>query len=420
MLPAAAGGASALHQHQRSWVAELAEVQRVKLRSIADKRMQAMTPKGGDWGMFGAHTVPIGASAVVVTEGEFDAMAVHQATGAHAVSVPNGSRSLPVQLLPWFERFQKVYLWMDEDGPGWEGAQMMARKLGLARCSLVRTSEGMPSAPPDPAVFVSSPSKPQAWARAKDANDALRSGYDLSASILAAAPLPHSEVLQFSDLRAAVVHEVTDRQALSGDPIRVLPGLQSLVKGHRRGELTVLTGPTGAGKTTLLGQLSVDLAAQGVPTLWGSFEVKSTRLLRVLMHQYLGRSLDGASREEVEAAADQFEALPIKFLRYFGPTDVEGVLEAMRYSAYAHDTAHVVLDNLQFMMSGTSKVSRNRMTIACGGLLLLGSARALCFHCCLCVGGFVFVLVPRGLIGSRPKRTPSTSSAPWPRRQTST
>lgn len=355
----------------------LASVSRVKLRSVTDKRHQAMAPRGGGWGLFGAHTVPQDASAVVVTEGEFDAMAVHQATGAFAVSLPNGARSLPVQLLPWFERFQRLYLWMDEDGPGWEGAQMMARKLGTARSFLVRTSDGAPHVPQHLRAQEASTAEPGAGLlpastaggpkTAKDANDALRSGGDLAASLLAAKPLPHTQVVTFRDLRSAVVHEVTDREALSGDPIRVLPSLQALVKGHRRGELTVLTGPTGAGKTTLLSQLSVDLAAQGVPTLWGSFEVKATRLLRAMMHQYAGKSLDGLPRAEVEAAADAFERLPITFMRYFGPTEVDDVIDAMQYATYAHDTAHIVLDNLQFMMSGSSRVSPWRVLRAGGG-----------------------------------------------------
>lgn len=45
-------------------------------------------------------------------------MAVHQATGVPAVSLPNGCRSLPVEVLPLLERFEKIYLWMDDDGPG--------------------------------------------------------------------------------------------------------------------------------------------------------------------------------------------------------------------------------------------------------------------------------------------------------------
>jgi len=36
------------------------------------------------------------------------------------------------------------------------------------------------------------------------------------------------------------------------------------LKGHRRGELTVITGPTGSGKTTFISDYSLDLCMQGV------------------------------------------------------------------------------------------------------------------------------------------------------------
>ena len=40
--------------------------------------------------------------------------------------------------------------------------------------------------------------------------------------------------------------------------------MNSILKGLRRGEVTVFTGPTGAGKTTLLSEMSLDLCMQGV------------------------------------------------------------------------------------------------------------------------------------------------------------
>ena len=194
------------------------------------------------------------------------------------------------------------------------------------------------------------------------------------------------------------------------------------------------TGPTGSGKTTFLSQLSLDFALQGVNTLWGSFEIKNTRLLQHMLVQYAGitgrRDLllrhhanqdaavqahiatDGArQREELArrsqlepgagggaapatagtllpghgggaagggaaaglagvplqlkrqaassgelslesfgAFASEFSDLPLHFLRFYGSTEVEKVLDAMEYAAYAHDVEHVVLDNLQFMM----------------------------------------------------------------------
>ena len=40
--------------------------------------------------------------------------------------------------------------------------------------------------------------------------------------------------------------------------------LTQILKGHRTGELTVLTGSTGCGKTTFLSEYSLDLCLQGV------------------------------------------------------------------------------------------------------------------------------------------------------------
>ena len=40
--------------------------------------------------------------------------------------------------------------------------------------------------------------------------------------------------------------------------------LNGLLKGHRRGELTIITGPTGSGKTTFLSDYALDLCTQGV------------------------------------------------------------------------------------------------------------------------------------------------------------
>jgi twinkle protein len=71
-----------------------------------------------------------------------------------------------------------VYLWMDADGPGQEGAAKFAKKLGERRVAVVR-----------PLRDDLSP--------AKDANEALLAGKDLQAMLDAAAPLPHEDILLF-------------------------------------------------------------------------------------------------------------------------------------------------------------------------------------------------------------------------------
>lgn len=122
------------------------------------------------------HTVPPTAKAVVITEGEFDAMAVYQATGFPAISLPNGAKSMPVQLLPQLERFERLYLWLDGDADGAAGTERLVKKLGVGRCRIVRPR----------------------WAdKAKDANDALRLGLPLKQAILEARPSPHEQILTF-------------------------------------------------------------------------------------------------------------------------------------------------------------------------------------------------------------------------------
>lgn len=120
-----------------------------------------------------------------------------------------------------------------------------------------------------------------------------------------------------------------------------------------------------SGKTTFLGQTSLDLAEQGINVLWGSFEIKNTRLMHKLLQQYMRDVLPvgladkkDISEDEKQqkmmaltALADKFETLPMHFMKFHGGSDVDDVLDAMEYAAYVHDVEHIILDNMQFMIS---------------------------------------------------------------------
>jgi twinkle protein len=79
-------------------------------------------------------------------------------------------------------------------------------------------------------------------------------------------------------------------------------------------------------------QFSLDMAHSGVNTLWGSFEVKNTRLMKKMLQQFAGKPLEAvaaAARDGLEALMDRFEQLPLYFMGFHGGTDVDQVLEAM-------------------------------------------------------------------------------------------
>ena len=91
--------------------------------------------------------------------------------------------------------------------------------------------------------------------------------------------------------------------------------------GFRRGELTIFSGRTGQGKTTFLSEYSVDLCMQNVTTLWGSFEVKNTRLAKMHLQQFSGVNLE-ENINEFDKWADLFTKLPMFYLMFHGANEV--------------------------------------------------------------------------------------------------
>lgn len=93
--------------------------------------------------------------------------------------------------------------------------------------------------------------------------------------------------------------------------------------------------------------MSLDLAEQGINVLWGSFEIKNTRLVHKLLKQFSRQELppntDPNAKIYLESLADRFENLPFYFMKFHGGTDLDDVLDAMEYAVYVNDVEHIVL-----------------------------------------------------------------------------
>uniref|UniRef100_A0A8B9Z7R4 Twinkle mtDNA helicase n=1 Tax=Anas platyrhynchos TaxID=8839 RepID=A0A8B9Z7R4_ANAPL len=286
--------------------------------------------------LFGLPLVGRRDTEVVLTGRELDALALHQATGVPSLALPRGATCLPPALLPYLEQFKRVTLWLGDDLRSWEAAKLFARKLSVKRCSLVRPGDLQP--------------RPL---------EALNRGLNLTKILRAALPAGHKSIVSFRQLREEVFGELANSEQVAGVKWARFPELNKLLKGHRKGELTVFTGPTGSGKTTFISEYALDLCTQGVCTLWGSFEINNIRLAKIMLTQFAARRLED-QLELYDEWADRFEELPLYFMTFHGQQNIKTVLDTMKHAVYMYDITHVVVDNLQFMM-GHEQLSADRL-----------------------------------------------------------
>jgi twinkle protein len=154
---------------------------------------------------------------------------------------------------------------MDADEVGRNSAEKFAHKLGIKRTFIIDSRLNDKDGP-------------------KDANDALRQGLDFKTIFeTCSRNLGDKNILSFSDLKEKVMNRILNYDELSGIQSKYFTFYNRTLKGFRRGELTLVTGGTGSGKTTFLSQLSLDFLSQGVPTLWGSFEIRNEILAQAMI-----------------------------------------------------------------------------------------------------------------------------------------
>ena len=268
----------------------------------------------------------------VLVGSALDAVVLSSQTSSPVICLPDWTR-LPPELLPYLDQFNNITIWLGFDLTGVEAARTFSRKIGDKYCRIVSNEH---------------PNVLQAVQRKLEVREILEQ----------AAVQHHDYITSFETLRHDVFLEFLQRDKMEGVKWKRFDKLNQTLRGFRRGEMTVITGRTGSGKTTFMSEYSLDLCDQGVSTLWGSFEVRNVRLVRMMLKQFSLIDLD-VDLESFDSVSDKFSQLPLYFTTFHGTNSIENVLEAMAHAVYVHDIAHVIIDNIQFMIgSGSGNIDR--------------------------------------------------------------
>jgi twinkle protein len=272
--------------------------------------------------LFGWQAFELGTKAVVITEGQIDAMTWHQ-WGYPALSVPNGTGDTENWIdYEWdnLSFFETIYLSFDMDEVGEKAVMMVAKRLGIHRCKVVKLPH-------------------------KDANDCLQKGCtweDAKKWITESIAFTPQEIKRASDFRDQVHAQIR------GDHGEEEIGLRTRIFGKRfrfrRGEVTLWTGHTSHGKSTLLNQIMAEALMAGERVAIGSFEVKGANTVKKLCHciAFMGEELDIPSADQVI----NWMGEKLWIFDVVGIMKRERLFELMLYAIRRCGVVHFVIDSL--------------------------------------------------------------------------
>lgn len=284
-------------------------------------------------GLFGDHLWSKG-KRIVITEGEIDAMSVSQAMGNKwpVVSLPNGAQSAVKSIqksYDYLDGFEEIVLMFDQDEPGREAAAKVAEILPVGKVKI-------------------------ATLPMKDANECLVAG-KVDAIVQAmwnARPYRPDGIVMAQDLKQVVMSHDNE----SGIPYP-FSALNRITRGIRPSELVVITSGSGMGKTTFVREIAYSLHTAGHKVGLIMLEESNKRTLQGLVGLHLNKNIlvdrTSTSDEEISNAFDHlFGDRDIALYDHFGSTDVDNIINRIRYMARALGCSHIVVDHLSILVSG--------------------------------------------------------------------
>lgn len=305
--------------------------------------------------LWGWWTVTPDTREIIITEGEIDAMSIHQLDpGIPVLSMPSGSSNLD-----WIEndydalnRFEKVYICTDNDDAGNEAAKQIAKRLGLSRCMRV----------PIPGTF-------------KDANEALLKAepddLEIYTWMQAAYSFDPPTLQGISLLRQSAHQKLSKQKEQNGESTFLFPGTSF---NFCNGTSTLLEGYKGHGKSEFLYQSHIHEMAGGRRVCVSSLEIPPEDMLINMATQIVGHL---PTPTEFDKALDWLDG-KLWFYNKLGKLkDWRPMLTDFEYCAKRFGCEMFIVDSLHFVVKKDDYEGQDEFAVAYDGFAKLNNVHSL-------------------------------------------
>lgn len=296
----------------------------------------------GNWssykGLFGQQRFSSGGKMIIVTEGEIDALSAFQMMDKRypVVSVRNGAQAALKDCKENYEfldSFDSVYICFDSDSAGVEAANEVA-ELFARKAKIVKLPNGM-----------------------KDANDMLveRKVKEFQVTLWRAEAYTPDGIIAGDTLFDEVMKPIQ-----VADVDYPFEGLNKLTFGIRKGELITVTAGSGLGKSQFLREIVhniIETTDEKVGLMFMEESVRKTALsiMSLAIDKPLHLPNSQASDEEKKHAFNKTLGTGRVYLfDHFGSSDVDNIVNRVRYMAKAMDCHYIFLDHISIVVSAQS------------------------------------------------------------------
>lgn len=298
------------------------ELVNTKTRLLAEKKM--WQAKDAEPCLFGWHLIDPKKRVVCITEGEIDAMSLHQ-MGFAALSCNQGAGNHQWLDTDWtrLQRFSDILVCYDNDEAGQKGAAEVCNRLGLDRCRIVTFP-------------------------VKDANEYLLAGAsreDFMQCMERAKTIDPAELVSGSDFVDDVIRDIYPVDGVPTDPPLFL-GSEHAWFRFRPGEVSVWTGFNGHGKSQMLNQAMLGLMRMDERVLIFSGEMDPRKTMSRATRQAAGT--DEPTIAYIRAIGQWFGGR-LWLYKHIGQVNTDALLEVFAYGAKRYGIRHFVLDSLMML-----------------------------------------------------------------------